>query len=433
MKYLFTSVLSCIAYLTWAQSDQENSAGQLSELITTHRYAIEISGGNLVGQGFDVILADGQQADIFMLGENHGMKEIAELSQILYQELSQEAPRILVTEIGPTTAYQTERMIRDGQFESFLAEKTNLMSVPFFFLEQEVPLLYHVAEKFPENKQSIWGLDQEFLAGIPVVSKRLSELAKTTQEKGAVDTLNRRNFLNPFLIGYSDGSAFLALQKAFSQANSEGERIAQQLIHSNEIYKANSDGRGRWSNETRETLMMENFEYYVDHYDGILPSLFFRFGGYHLHKGSSPTVKEALGLRIDNWASEQQKRTINVFVDAAHGQTIHPLLGTTTESPGNKTWEKTIFQDYLLDSQATLFDLRPLKGHPETKPMSNRIRHMLNGYDYLILFKSGSAQNYMPGTLITYGYGIPIAFVTLLLIALLIFVLIKVIKRVRQK
>ena len=97
------------------------------------------------------------------------------------------------------------------------------------------------------------------------------------------------------------------------------------------------------------------------------------------------------------------------------------------------TWGKAIFKDYLLDSQATLFDLRALKSHPSKKTMSNRIGHMLNGYDYLILFKSGSAQNYMPGTLIPYGYGIPIAIFALLILVLLIYGIVKMVKRIRKK
>ena len=152
MKYILTTLISCLACLVLAQSEQEATDIKLSELITKHRYAIDISEGKMVGTGAEMILIEGQKADVFMLGENHGIKEIAELSQINYQAISRENPRILVTEIGPATAYQTEQMIRNGGFESFLSEKTNLMSVPFFFFEQEVPLLYQVTENFPDYR-----------------------------------------------------------------------------------------------------------------------------------------------------------------------------------------------------------------------------------------------------------------------------------------
>jgi len=306
------------------------------------------------------------------------------------------------------------------------------MSVPFFFLEQEVPLLYQVTDMFPGGGTSIWGLDQEFMAGIPVVSRRLSRLATTESEREALESLNSANFFNPFLMGYADKEVFKELQAAFDGAAPEALRIIQQIIKSHEIYQANSDGRGRWSNEARETLMMENFEHYVSSYEGNLPPLFLRFGSYHLHRGSSPTVKEALGLRIDKWAQEREKITLNVFVDAVDGETIHPLLGTKTELPGKPVWANAIFKDFLLDSQATLFDLRPLKGHTETKEMSNRLRHMLNGYDYLILFKMGNAQNYMPGTLVTYGYGVPILFFGLVILALIIWSGVRLVKRRRR-
>lgn len=270
------------------------------------------------------------------------------------------------------------------------------------------------------------------MVGVPVVSKRLASIASTPEEKEALKQLNWDNLLNPMLIGFSDGEALRELQQAFANSTAEGQRITQQLLTSNDIYRGNSDGRGRWSNKARESLMMENFDYYVNGYEGELPPMFFKFGAYHLHRGKSPRVEKALGLHIDEWAKQRQKQTVNVLVDVQKGQTIDPLLGTTTES-GDNTWEEAIFKDYLLDSQATLFDLRPLKNRPEKKEMSNGIAHMLNGYDYLILFKSGSAQNYMPGTLVAYGYGIPIAIIALLLFVLLIFGIVKVVRHIRKK
>jgi len=65
--------------------------------------------------------------------------------------------------------------------------------------------------------------------------------------------------------------------------------------------------------------------------------------------------------------------------------------------------------------------------------MGNTIGHMLNGYDYLILFKSGSAQNFMPGTLVAYGYGIPIAIFALLVLVLVIYGIVKGVRFVRRK
>jgi len=433
MKYILTTLISCLTCVVLAQSEQEATSNKLSELITKHRYAIDISEGEIVGAGAEMILMEGQKADVFMLGENHGIKEIAEVSQILYQALSEGNPRILVTEIGPATAYQTEQMVRKGEFESFLDEKTNLLSVPFFSLEQELPLLYLATKNFPEYKESIWGLDQEFVAGVPIISKRLESIASTQKEKEALKQLNWANFLNPILIALSDGEKLKELQQAFSNSTAEGQRITQQLVLSNDIYRGQSDGRGRWSNDARESLMMENFEYYVSGYEGELPPMFFKFGSYHLHRGKSPTVEKALGLRIDDWAKQRGKKTVNVLVDAQKGQTINPLLGTSAELSDNNIWEETIFKKYLLNSQATLFDLRPLKSHPEKKAMSNAIGHMLNGYDYLILFKSGSAQNYMPGTLVAYGYGIPIAIIALLLVVVLIFGIVKAVRHIRKK
>lgn len=423
MKALIASIVTCSTLLTTHINAQERS--NLNELIKDNRYPVTLEQEKITGSGANKLLHEANQANVFMLGENHAMKEIADISRVLYEELSKGAPRVLVTEIGAATATETEILVRDGQFEAFLSEGTNLMSVPFFFLDAEAPLLTQVTDKFPSTSPAIWGLDQEFLAGTPAIIRGLAREAKTETELEAVDSLRWKNFFNPFLIGESDGSAFVELAEAFANSSEQAKATIQLMSESNEIYKANSDGRGRWSNETRETLMMTNFENYAAKHEGELPNMFFKFGAYHLHKGRSPTVKQALGIRVHNWAQQRGWTSLNVFIDSVNGETIHPLLGTKTESQTNASWRKSVFNDLMLDDQATLFDLRPLKGHPEVESMSKRMQYMVNGYDYLLLFKQTEGQQYLPGTLITIGYGVPILVVGLVIIIGVIFFIVR--------
>ena len=422
-------VINCI------QAESEDSTHtSLQELVLNNRYSLKIENNNLSHEGGIKLLNEAKKVDLFMFGENHGIKEIAQLSQVIYSEISKKSPRILVTEIGPTTAREVWELMGSKAYEEFMGKGMNLYAVPFFFLEQEVPLLYQVKNSFSETDQALWGLDQEFMAGAPIILRRLEKLAKTGAEISIVNKAYRQDFLNPFMIGMGNGKILYELQNVFSKSESkEARNITEQLLHSFKIYQANSDGRHRWSNETRETLMMSNFEQYVSEYKDSIPPMYFKLGSFHLHKGTSPTVREALGYRLYKWAKERNKTTLNVFVDAVDGKTINPLTGLKTTLKSKSSWKASVFNGMLLNNQPTLFDLRPLKKHLELANIPRNMRLMINGYDYLILFPKAEAQNFLQGTLVTYGYGIPILLFVSIIVIILVKWFIKILKRYGRK
>ncbi len=383
--------------------------------------------------GVDFFLKSALESEVLLFGENHGIKEIANFSQILYDTLSSNHSRVLVTEVGPATAHQVQNMMEEGTFRKFMSEGTNLHSVPFFFLEQEVPLLEKTLSSFPENENSVlWGIDQEFIAGAPVIIRRLEELAMTDQENKAVRKFKRKAFFNPFIIGMGSGNSLSELEAAFSESASlEAKRLTSQLVLSHKIYKEQMGGDVRWSNERREKLMMENFNYYVESYPGSLPPMFFKFGSYHLHKGRSPTVKEALGLKIDQWAKTKGLSTIAINVDAVSGETLDPLMGGKQEIPSIRYWTKSPFKALVKD-KPVLFDLGPIKNHPEITKLSGRTQLMIKGYDYLVLFPVGTPQNFLDGTLVTHAYGIAIGVLVLLIMFSLLYLIYKWIKKIKQ-
>ena len=87
----------------------------------------------------------------------------------------------------------------------------------------------------------------------------------------------------------------------------------------------------------------------------------------------------------------------------------------------------------LLNNQPTLFDLRPLKKHLELANIPRNMRLMINGYDYLILFPKAEAQNFLQGTLVTYGYGVPILLFVSIIVIILVKWFVKILKRYGRK
>lgn len=426
LSYLTSTILLCFSTAAFAQQS-------LEELIKQNSFPIQLEQDDMKGPGADTLLKAAREAELFLFGENHGIFQIADFSHLLYKKLSSEKPRHFVTEIGPATAAIVEDKIRAGTYESYMDEGVNLHAVPFFFLKEEVPILKSLTNNFPNTSPVLWGLDQEFVAGAPVVFDQLEKVLETEAEKEALESARSSAFFNPFLIGMGEGEALQELHEhMLSSGNEAASKISSQLLLSHKIYLEQMGGDSKWSNTRREDLMMENFLDYVEASGDTSATYFFKFGAYHLHRGKSPTVEKALGLQVDEWAKSQGLSTSNIFVDAIKGETRDALLGQTTEISTSSLWMKSPFGSFVQD-QPMLFSLAALKGNPELEEASYKIRLLVDGYDYLLLLPEGSASEFLEGTLVTHAYGAAIlAFAVLILIAL-IFGVIKLIKRIRKR
>ncbi|MEO9870198.1 hypothetical protein [Ekhidna sp.] len=429
MRFVLNKYL--IGFLVSFTLSKVTGQANLDSLVSKNHYPFELKEEGILGSGAGMLLDSAKKAEIFMFGENHGIREIAWLANIIYEELAIEQPRIVATEIGPYTAAEVEELIQLDKYEEFMDSWVNLHSVPFFFLKEEVPLIKTAIQKLPQNNPVIWGLDQEFVAGGSICLRHLEKLATTPEEKKAIKKAYRAYYLNPFFIGMGSGDALKKLQEAFKNSESkEARKLTEQLILSHKIYKEQMGGDSRWSNQRREELMMENFLTYTEAIDSI-PNMFLKFGAYHLHRGKSPSVKEALGLKITNWGREKGMNTMNVFIDAVQGETRDALMGGETPLQSTEVWEASPFRKYV--DKPALFDLRPLRGHPDLENMNYRIRYMIAGYDYLILLPHATPATFMDGSLATHTYGIIILTIILTILGVIIYFIIKFVKRKRRK
>ncbi|HVT33096.1 MAG TPA: hypothetical protein VHE32_10635 [Rhodanobacteraceae bacterium] len=412
----------------------DTSDADFNTAVDAHRYAIHVDGSTLGGEGAKRILDEGRTADFFLFGENHGAHEIAAFADALYLGTSTDGSRRLVTEIGPATATELETMLRDGSYRSYLAEGVHLLSVPFFFWEDELPLAENVVKANPPGVPAIWGLDQEFVAGAPVVLHRLDALATTDAERNAIASARRSAFWNPLLFGMGSDGPVKALRDAFgTSANAEARKLTEEIELGFRLYKEQSDGGDwKWSNERRETLMMDHFLDYVQKAGGDPGRLFFKLGAFHLMRGESPAVTEALGLRLSRWAADHGKKTVNVFVDCRGGELRDVVLGRAAPCDSYLDGDADVFGPHLVDSGTTLFDLRPLRDLPALKQMPKRAQRIVANYDWYIAVTNTHASTFLPGHLATLVYGGTIAVCALAVVVLLIAWIVRRIRRRRR-
>ena len=319
-------------------------------LIDANRFEVAVVDGHLAGPGGERLVKDGAAADVVMFGENHGAKEIADIAAALFKGISATSPRRLVTEIGPATAAEMESMLRAGTFRDFLSHGTHLQSVPFFSLEDELPLVEEAVAQNRGAGAAIWGVDQEFVAGAPIVLPRLDRLAATDGEHAAVAALRHATLWNPLVFGMGASAVLSSLRDAFFRSqNAEARRLTEQLVLGRKLYREQSDdGDAKWSNERRETLLMENFENYASTFDDQPGRLFLKLGAYHLMRGDSPLVGEAFGQRVDRWATSHGRSTMNVFVDCMGGHLRDGVLGFETDCDQYLSGDSDLFNRHVL-------------------------------------------------------------------------------------
>lgn len=414
----WTTVLFLLAGSLWLPAYGEPLPEGLAQLAREHRYPLHFRAGAIAGTGGERLLTEAHASPVLMFGENHGLAEIAHFATALYRDLSANQPRRVLTEIGPASAHEVERMLRAGELRGFLAQGTNLHALPFFSWAEELPLPEAAVAAFPASDRAIWGVDQEFIAAAPLLLPRLAELASTPSQHDAIAAVRRASWLNPFLFGMGSGKALHQLAVAFA-GSGEGERLSQDLQLTHRIYREQMGGDGAWSNARRETLMMENFLNYTEQQAAPPGPLFAKFGAFHLFRGSSPTVPEAFGAQLSRWAEERGLRTLNLFAECAGGRMREGLFGREVPCEAFLTGRSDGFHDLLLEGAWTLFDLRPLRAHPALADASGRVQLVIQGYDYLLLVPEPSAATFLPGTLVTHRYGLIVLGTGLLLVLLL--------------
>lgn len=429
LTFVFLSLLLSLQPILATQS----LPGSLQDVVLANRYAFNIDERDVGGEGAARLLEEARAADIVMFGENHGAREITIVADALYRATSAVQPRLLITEVSPLQGAQIERRLRAGAFRSWLADGLRLQSVPFFNVNEELPLLESALDAWPQDARVIYGLDQEFMAAAPLVLEWLEQNVGTHEERLAIAETRRAALLNPFLFGMGSGEPLEKLQHVLSKsARAEVRRVVDGLVLTHRIYRAQMGGEGAASNEWRETHMMENFLRDVASFDP-LPPLFLKFGAFHLFTDAGPSVKRPLGQRISQWAAGRDLSVLNMFVECAGGEVLEPLLGGTTECEPFMAGDADAFGPLLIEGGATLFDLRPLRGRPELENVHWRVRYVINGFAYLLLIPDVHASEYLPGTLVTHRYGLVYGGMLLLTLAGLSYLFFHLLRRRRRK
>lgn len=379
-----------------------------------HRHTFSLGAdGRLQGDGARLLLEAGRASQFFLVGEEHGVAQVPQLTSALFRALTPAGYRYLAVETGDAVAAELARVAREGgvgAVERFVNE--HRPGAPFYGLREEAALLADVAAAGGR----VWGLDYDILADRYLLRK-LEEAAPTPAARAVAAGLRARadSMLTAALAAGNPGAIFMfaspdtalaALRRAYAPApGSEAERalrLMEETIRINQLFVS---GQNYASNAARAGWLRSQL---VRHYRAALaagdtlPRAILKFGANHLMRGRNLTSTFDLGSLAPEIAALNGRDAFSVMVAGdrtrQHAQIDPATLGylpgpadfATTE------WAAPLFTE--ADPAAwTIYDfraLRPLAASGALGTLPPRLTQLIFGFDaFVVLTGSGPSTS----------------------------------------
>ena len=368
---------------------QDESPDPLAEALRTNRSTLALGeDGRLAGPGADLLLAEGERSQFLLVGEEHGIAEVPELTAALFRALQPAGYRHLAVEIGPTIADTLEGLARaddaiDAFVEFFAAHPPG---TAFFTAREDAEMLIDAVRTTGGAEGTIWGLDYDILADRYAL-RRLRDLAPNDEARRAVEAaievadrgLARAvEETNPMGSVMFSGpvTVFDPVREAFG-ANPEPE--AARILHTlTETVRINGHfvaGEVWESNERRARLDKRHL---AEHYRAAVaagdaaPRAVFRFGSYHMMRGRTGTNVYDIGQMAASIAELNGLESFHLLMVGGPGTErlqFDPRTFGWMPVPASSLASASLapLAGELTDAW-TLFDLRPLR------PLADRDR-----------------------------------------------------------
>ncbi len=362
-----------------AQQDQE----RFTRAIAASVIPLTVTATALEGDGGAWLNQKAAQADLLLIGEMHGVADIAHTATLLARVQN---ATVYAAEVGPTAPWKLNAMLRakDSAFEIYMSDARAANSFAFLNMLEEAAFARAILQNGPQA--DMWGLDQEFITSGPVLMERLSTFARTQTQKEAVEKARTALGMRFFSLQKVPAQTFIDLKTAFAKVP-EAISFIDEIALSAQIY----DALGYDQNAPREELMKRLF---LEHWNaakdkkGNTPKIAMKMGSNHLQAGLSTTMVPAFGGFVRNLALIENKNVFSVLIlcgpdgaqRAFHGATEPCMEEFETAAKG--------LAAHLYADQATVFKTAPLRARPSVLKrigFSEDLRQYIFSYDAIVV------------------------------------------------
>src|SRR5262249_55599140 len=122
---------------------------------------VRLEAGALAGAGGDSLRHAAAASRFVLVGEAHGFVESPALSAALFRAMRSGGPAHFVTEAGPVSAQDIERLAREKDpVAAFAAyDRAHPWALPFYTWREEAEMAAGIVRAGGD----VWGVDQEFM------------------------------------------------------------------------------------------------------------------------------------------------------------------------------------------------------------------------------------------------------------------------------
>ncbi len=391
----------------------------LAEELAKNRLTLRPVDGQLTGPGAEWLAREAAESQFLLVAEDHGLAEMPEVTAALFDLARPAGYRHIVVEIGPLVAERFERMAAAPdalqQFAAF--NRDYPYGAAFYFWREEAAMLARIVQAMGGARDTVWGIDQEFIAAGAVHLERLVELAPDAAARALAERhlafarqdmsrMMETKRADATFVASAPAEVFAELRHAFAAAGAEAARIIDELARSAEIYRMNSDGRGWLSNFSRGRLAKEHFRAYYDRAlaaHGVPPRAVIKYGAMHLRRGRSTLGVHDIGNLASELAEFNGLRSFHLLVVCARGtvNAYHPFASPPEHK--QKLYDPVASFASMLDlkpileaadpDEWTLLDLRPMRRllFRRYKDLDPGLKESIWGFDAVLVIPEGRA------------------------------------------
>jgi hypothetical protein len=389
-----------------AQTGPDAAEPDLAKLLRANAYDLAETDGRLTGAGLDFLAKAAADAQFFGIGEQHNVRQIPEITGLLFEELRRRHGfNYLALEQDPLACRMASTPPARGSPEAVVGLAKKYPYAFTFRTDQELSLVARAGALSTTKADPVWGLDQAF--GATHVLERLLEdapnadargrtlkLAEAARKVESVRLLTSRHYM----ADVDKPDDFWQLAELYRASPSpEARFLASQLVLSARVYqnyKRGAAGKvpgafesGREREENMKDLFMREYRR-AQSAGEERPRVLLKFGHTHMYRGRYLAYVPTLGNFVGEFAK-------------SNGMKSFHLAMYLNNPPGGfggvpkDSW-LNVLAGVAPEGKWTVIDLRPLRDYwyAGKFKLPADLRETIFGFDAALLIGGGTRGTY---------------------------------------
>lgn len=383
-----------ITLLTYQLAAQPN----FDKLLEANSFPIS---HDFTGAGWNHLIHKGIEADYFLVGEEHGIREIPVITKELFKSLHSEGYKYFAIETGPISAELITNLLEKDEkaVDEFFTRYP--FSIPFYSWKEELELLRTVG-KLSKTDRTFWGLDQEFiLAARPLFDRYKNSFSDPSYLEGEVSKahagyrkiVEQRQQDGIWLVNQNEESWAHLRNLA---ATPEAMQLIEELKKSSDIYNLFFSGKSHENNEARVDNFISLFENYQSESDD--GKVMIKMGSTHTMKGESFFGVHDLG---DYLAGQSHKKTFHlamVPISGFQNKYVPFLDKKTLKTPIDHAISGSLIDfaaGVISQENVVLLDTSPFHEYLDDLPEDKNLRKFILGYDAILFIPNATPSTFL--------------------------------------